>query len=62
MKEKFLNDYDKKWNYYDRNGVCIGRSREEEDGFIEKDLKVIGGYRCLLCFILFYFLIRLNID
>lgn len=42
VKEKLLNDYDKKRDYYDRNGVRIGRSREEEDGLIEKDLKAIG--------------------
>lgn len=48
MKEKLLNDYDKKRDYYDRNGVRDGtndRSRKEEDGLIEKDLKAIGGYR-----------------
>lgn len=48
VKEKLLNDYDKKRDYYDRNGVRIcnnDRSREEEDGLIGKDLKAIGGYR-----------------
>lgn len=48
VKEKLLNDYDKKRDYYDRNGVRDGtndRSRKEEDGLIEKDLKAIGGYR-----------------
>lgn len=45
VKEKLLNDYDKKRDYYDRNGKYQGtndRSREEEDGLIEKDLKAIG--------------------
>lgn len=48
VKEKLLRDYDQKRDYYDRNRKHDGtndRSRKEEDGLIEKDLKAIGGYR-----------------
>lgn len=41
-----MDDYDKKRDYYDKHGVRNGtndRSRKEEDGLIEKDLKAIGN-------------------
>lgn len=46
VKKQLLDDYDKKRDYYDRNGIRIGnndRSRKEEDGLIGKDLKAIGN-------------------
>lgn len=48
VKEKLLGDYDKKRDYYTKNGIKGGtndRSRKEEDRLIEEDLKAIGGYR-----------------